>query len=176
MVGYVLITPTPKLFYSVKKRCQYLLFSGSIVKGSVNFHFLPDWRCSMVACGGSISNVSYNVSIASSSCWDVLPGSSSHHLLIWFRCLLCVAVGPRMIYAVFTILWSIIPSSQKDVLLLQAFVSWVISFCGNSRGPVQTCLLSQQFFKNWSCLSRKHSLCRWCRVWCIRVRCDSVNL
>ena len=55
-------------------------------------------------------------------------------------------------------------------------VSWVISFCGNSRGPTQTCLLWQQFFKNWAYLPRKHSLCRWCCVWCIRVRCDSVNL
>ena len=39
-------------------------------------------------------------------------------------------------------------------------VSWVISFCGSIRGPTHTCLLWQQFFKNWSYLSRKHSLCR----------------
>ena len=91
-----------------------------MVKGSVNFLFLPNWRCSMAACGGSISNVLYNVLIASSSSWGVRPGSSSRRLLIWFRCLLCVAVGPRMMYVVFWILLSIFLSSQKGVLLLKA--------------------------------------------------------
>ena len=86
-----------------------------MVKGSVNFLFLPDRRCSMAACGGSISNVSYNVSVASSSSWGVRPGSSSLRLLISFRCLLCLAVGPRMMYVVFPILLSIVPSSKKKM-------------------------------------------------------------
>ena len=88
-----------------------------MVKSSVNFFFLPDRRRSMAACGILISNVSYNVSIASSSSWGLQPRSSMRRHLIWFRCLLCVAVGPRMMYVVFPILLSIVPSSQKDVLL-----------------------------------------------------------
>ena len=56
-----------------------------------------------------------------------------------------------MMYVVFPILLSIVPNSQKRYVVTVGFeenlVSWVISFCGKSRGPTQTCLLWQQFFK-----------------------------
>ena len=54
----------PSFFVPLKIGVNISFFGGgggSIVKGSVNFLFLPDRRCSIAACGGSISNVSYNV-------------------------------------------------------------------------------------------------------------------
>ena len=122
-----------------------------MVKGSVNFLFLPDRRCYMAACGGSISNVSCNISIASSSSWVVRPGSSRRRLLILVQ--VTSMCGGRTQNDVCRVSNSFVDCSQfpKRCVFTVGFeenlVSWVISFCENSRGPTQTCLLWQQFSK-----------------------------
>ena len=103
--------PCPKPF-------TFFLF-GSIINGSVNFLFLPDRRISGVDWGGSKLNMSKMVSIGSSSLCGTLLECFKRRFCNLFWCLLCMYLGPSTMYTISTILFLIIPRSQKYVLFFK---------------------------------------------------------